>query len=1275
MTASIGLVKNTFATPPCPCTVFTAQSPAVEPGLYNEAGGIEVGMKFKVDRPGYITGVRFYKVAGMTGAHTASLWNSMGARIATAMFTSESAAGWQEVSFAPIAVTTGAVYTVSAFMADGNYAATSSYFYTTITNEPFNVAQDGQAWDGLGNGSQGMYNASGTSAYPNSSFRATNYWVDTVYVGSLSQAAPTVTAKYPTADATNVTVSDAVTATFDKPLNPSTVSSDTFIVKDAHGTVVPGVVTYDQTTSLIKFVGDAVFQTNATYTVTIKGSGSEGIVDYDGHHFGADYEWSFTTASMSLACPCSLKDTNAPTGATTYDEFYSDGLELGVKIVPSANGYITAIRFYKALINEQMSHIGHVWDGNGNNLATVTFNNESEYGWQEATLSTPLSVMKDHVYIVSFGLAAGKYVATTNGLASPLVSPGFAAYPSGEPRNDAVGSGTANSVYASAAGGYPSNPANSHPDYMIDAVFSLQPTERLPLHVVQTQPSADSIGVKKDVVVRATFNQAIDQQTLTTNAVYIRDSSGVLVPGQVGYDAAKRALTIDPTSNLIAGEKYTATITTGVKDIRGEDLPTEYHWSFTAGVSSVIDMNQGNGGPILVATATDDNYGKYYAEILRAEGINYFDVQDLGDLTLQNLDNYTSVILSPSSLTQAQADMFESWVTGGGNLVAMRPDKKLAGLLGLEDAGATTSNAYLKVDPGTTPGLGIVSETMQYKGVADRYVSQAATVVAALYEDADTATSYPAVTTRPVGAGVAMSFTYDLARSVIGLHQGNQQWTGQDRNNDGGQRTNDLFYGAAAYDMQPDWLDDDKMAIPQADEQQRLLVNLLTDAMRRHLPAPRFWYLPNDQKAAMVFAGDDHGLHRYEGTERQMNALLNKDSSNCSVMDWECVRAVHYVYVGSELDPARAKQFVDYGFEIGSHPTPEGGGCGTGNTYNQLVQNYADDLSSMQIKYPSLPVQRTARFHCYAWPDWDWMPRADYANGVRYDLNTVAYPVSWISGRSPMVTGSGMNMRLSDANGNLLDVRQGVTNFDNTSANLTAIAAMFDNALGPKGYYGIFGSHYDMSDGYNETLYALAASRQVPIITADQALTWLDGRSASNFRNLRSPDLGKVTFSIDVGEGAYGLQGMMPVQDGAGSLLSIARNGQPTVYHTEIIKGVQYALFTAQPGSYEVIYSDYNTAPSIPVQQSARAAAEAVGSSTAVTDSTLSASLDDPAMPSSSSRSQYNGKASNAYDQPVAAAKAALSWWREPVALWTLAGSSLVATGGGAWWLLKLRRQ
>ena len=44
---------------------------------------------------GVVTGVRFYKSPGNTGAHVGSLWNANGVELATGTFTNESASGWQ----------------------------------------------------------------------------------------------------------------------------------------------------------------------------------------------------------------------------------------------------------------------------------------------------------------------------------------------------------------------------------------------------------------------------------------------------------------------------------------------------------------------------------------------------------------------------------------------------------------------------------------------------------------------------------------------------------------------------------------------------------------------------------------------------------------------------------------------------------------------------------------------------------------------------------------------------------------------------------------------------------------------------------------------------------------------------------------------------------------------------------------------------------------------------------------------------------------------------
>src|SRR4029077_8606295 len=140
------------------------------------------------------------------------------------------------------------------------------------------------------------------------------------------------------------------------------------------------------------------------------------------------------------------------------------------------------------------------------------------------------------------------------------------------------------------------------------------------------------------------------------------------------------------------------------------------------------------------------------------------------------------------------------------------------------------------------------------KGPADQYAPAGATTLATLYTTATAATPYPAVTLNTVGAtgGQAAAFTYDLARSTMLLHQGNPAWAGQERDGVDPIRNDDLTFGAKPGDVQPDWIDPTKLGIPQADEQQRLLANLIVQMTAPRTPLPRFWYFPQGKKAVVI---------------------------------------------------------------------------------------------------------------------------------------------------------------------------------------------------------------------------------------------------------------------------------------------------------------------------------------------------------------------------------------------------------------------------------------
>lgn len=72
---------------------------------------VEVGMKFRADVDGYITCV--FTRALPTRARTLAIYGpARGQKLATATFTSESASGWQEVSFSTRLIKANTTYVV-----------------------------------------------------------------------------------------------------------------------------------------------------------------------------------------------------------------------------------------------------------------------------------------------------------------------------------------------------------------------------------------------------------------------------------------------------------------------------------------------------------------------------------------------------------------------------------------------------------------------------------------------------------------------------------------------------------------------------------------------------------------------------------------------------------------------------------------------------------------------------------------------------------------------------------------------------------------------------------------------------------------------------------------------------------------------------------------------------------------------------------------------------------------------------------------------------------
>ena len=1244
-TPSAGVTIN-VAEQTCPCTIWpSSATPATgDPGPDNS---VELGVKFQADFDGSVTGIRFYKFDANTGTHVGNLWSSSGALLGTGTFTNESASGWQEMDFtAPVAITASTVYVASYHTDVGHYAADSQYFASAgYDDPPLHALENGVS------GGDGVFSYGTGNIFPSSTFNSANYWVDLVYTPSTtvrltaitvapSQAAIQVggtqqfTATGIYSDSSMQDITTQVTWSSSNPVAASINSSGLATGLSGGGPTITASKSGINGSALLSVRGAPLTVTttsvpganiNSPYSFQIAATG--GVLPYTWALLSGTLPAGLSLASSGqiTGTPTTLQTTSftvqvtdsgtkdslnppqtatqalsltvyppplivtifPPTAVPTVADVGPDqSLELGVKFRADTSGSISAIRFYKSVDNTG-THTGSLWTLDGTLLGSLTFTSETASGWQQANFSTPIPITAGTVYIASYHCDNGGYAADVNYFISSGVD---------NPPLHALGDGVAggNGIYTYGTGPIFPNTSITGTNYWVDVVFSQGVPDTTSPTVVSISPANGGSGADPNGAINILFSKALDSTTVNSTTVMLQDSSNNIVPATIGYKSETETVTITPTSALQNSATYTVTLAGGstdprIKDLQGNALATNFVSMFIT-APPAPPINSGPGGPILIVSAASNPMTLYYAEILRSEGLNEFAVLDISQVQSSTLAGYDVVLLGDTPVTPDQVTMFTNWVNAGGNLIAMHPDPQLAGLLGLVDTGSALSNAYVLMNTSLGPGVGLVGQTIQFHGPAELYTLNGALSFADLYSDASTPTGSPAVTANPVGAGIATAFTFDLARSIVYTRQGNPAWSQESRDaaNDPPIRAYNLFFGAAPFDPEPEWIDFNKVQIPQADEQQRLLANLILQMNSIKRPLPRFWYFPRGLQAVVVLTGDDHGtfyLSDGGASAARFDQLMQASPAGCDVDSWQCLRSTAYVFPPSlssnPLTNAQAADFIAAGFEVGVHvdTSPD---CSDFASTSALDADYTAQLSSFASAYPSVPPSQTHRMHCVIWSDYDSQPQIEFNHGIRLDTTYYYYPDTWVNDRPGLFTGSGMPMRFTTLSGSMVDVYQATTQMTDESGQTYPlhIDTLLDNALN-LGYYGAFvvNMHADTSDPSSPSstgtaaILASAQAHAVPVISAAQLLKWLDGRNGSSF-SLQSWDGTTLNFNILVGANALGLQAMLPGQFNSIPLNSLTLNGSAVTYTLQTIKGMQYAVFAASSsGTYSAQYN------------------------------------------------------------------------------------------------------
>src|SRR5207247_1218567 len=109
---------------------------------------------------------------------------------------------------------------------------------------------------------------------------------------------------------------------------------------------------------------------------------------------------------------------------------------------------------------------------------------------------------------------------------------------------------------------------------------TIAPTVSLPV------PANGATAVPINQTINATFSEAMDPLTINTASLRLAGPGGAAVTGTVAYDVISRIATLNPLSDLAPNAVYTATITTGARDLAGNALGANFVWGFTTAATA-----------------------------------------------------------------------------------------------------------------------------------------------------------------------------------------------------------------------------------------------------------------------------------------------------------------------------------------------------------------------------------------------------------------------------------------------------------------------------------------------------------------------------------------------------------------------------------------------------------------------------------------------------------------------------------------------------------------
>jgi hypothetical protein len=436
---------------------------------------------------------------------------------------------------------------------------------------------------------------------------------------NVPDTAPYVLSTVPALGAGGVALGAPLSATFNKPVNCSTLTSATFTVTALGGTSVAGTVTCSGSTATFTPTSSLVLHTLYTAVITT------GVTDAAGVAMVQAYSWNFE----AVVAPSVVSTTPAvgATGVAFNQAISATFLVLPTQDPDATGGALNCSTLTSSTFTVTAAGVAVAGTVTCSG-ATATFTPTAVLAPGTAYTATLTTGVKDaagtglpSAYVWTFTTDAPPVVIATlpsSGATGVLLNQSVAVTFSkamncatlySPAKNFTVtgpGGASVTGTVSCAGNGAIFTPANllaTNTLYTATVTIGAMDQQGEPLAsnyawtfrtgtvaaapaVISTSPVNGATGVPINQSIDATFSEAMNPATINATSFTLTGPGATVVTGTVAYAASGSTSIFTPTAALAPSTLFTATITTAAQDLAGNALASNFVWTFTTGTAS-----------------------------------------------------------------------------------------------------------------------------------------------------------------------------------------------------------------------------------------------------------------------------------------------------------------------------------------------------------------------------------------------------------------------------------------------------------------------------------------------------------------------------------------------------------------------------------------------------------------------------------------------------------------------------------------------------------------